>query len=104
MGPRVLSVHVRAEDEEERATGGRGNAKERAAARAAARKGVLSLRLYAACTATAAGLPAGSVTLLALNLRSEPVAFPVEPNPNPNPIPNPDPDPNPNREGDRLAA
>ena len=73
----MLSVHVRAEEEEERATGGRGNAKERAAARAAARKGVLSLRLYAACTATAAGLPAGSVTLLALNLRSEPVAFPV---------------------------
>ena len=80
MGPRVLSVHVRADEVEEGSKGGEkaGNAKERAAARAAARKGVLSLRLYASCTGTAAGLPAGSITLLALNLRSEPVAFPVE--------------------------
>ena len=85
MGPRVLSVFVKADEEEAAAVGAKGagksanaNAKERAAARAAARKGVMALRLYAACTGTAAGLPAGSITLLALNLRSEPVAFPVE--------------------------
>ena len=67
MGPRVLSVHVRADEDEDEAEaegeGGGGakadakaDAKERAAARVAARKTVLSLRL---CVARLAASPPG---------------------------------------------
>ena len=49
--------------------------KDKAEERAAAARAVNVLRLYASCSATAAGLPAGALTLVALNLRSEPLAF-----------------------------
>ena len=77
MGPRVLAVHLRADDEAEAVGREAQGAKERAAARAEAKavaKAAVSLRLYASCTGTAAGLPAGAMTLLALNLRSAPRA------------------------------
>ena len=53
----------------------KGGRTDKADERAAAARAVNVLRLYASCSATAAGLPAGALTLVALNLRSEPLAF-----------------------------